>query len=101
MKAPERIDLLLLVHAYCDGELNPVAARAIERQIALRPELAAERARIEAVREMLHGQREMHAMLPRKPRGLDHALRLVRRRWPRMRHAGAMAACAALSCGLT
>jgi anti-sigma factor RsiW len=101
MKAPERIDLLLLVHAYCDGELDPVTARAIERQIALRPELAAERARIEAVRDMLHGQRAGRAAPVRKSRRLDRALGFVRGQWPRMRQAGAMAACAALSCGLT
>ena len=43
----------LLVHAYVDGELDPVNAVAIEQQIAANPSLAAERARIEALRQAL------------------------------------------------
>jgi anti-sigma factor RsiW len=43
----------LLVHAYVDGELDPVNAVAIEREIAADPALAAERARIEALRQAL------------------------------------------------
>ena len=40
----------LLVHAYVDGELDPVNTVAIEKQIAADPALAAERARVEALR---------------------------------------------------
>jgi len=43
----------LLVHAYVDGELDPVNAVAFEQQIAADPALAAERARIEALRQAL------------------------------------------------
>jgi anti-sigma factor RsiW len=43
----------LLVHAYVDGELDPVNAVAIEKQIAADPALAAERAGVEALRRAL------------------------------------------------
>jgi anti-sigma factor RsiW len=43
----------LLVHAYVDGELDPVNAVAIEQRIAADPALAAERARVEALRRAL------------------------------------------------
>jgi anti-sigma factor RsiW len=43
----------LLVHAYVDGELDPVNAIAIEKQIAADPALAAEQARVEALRRAL------------------------------------------------
>ncbi len=46
-------DAVLLVHAYLDGELDPANALAIERRIAGDPALAAERARIEALRQTL------------------------------------------------
>jgi anti-sigma factor RsiW len=46
-------DRKLLVHAYVDGELDPVNAVAIEREIAADPALAAERARVEALRRAL------------------------------------------------
>ncbi|HTS39905.1 MAG TPA: anti-sigma factor [Xanthobacteraceae bacterium] len=59
-------DRYLLVHAYCDGELDPVNAKAIEQQISADPSLAAERDRIMALRRALHGN------LPARPlpRGL-------------------------------
>lgn len=43
----------LLVHAYVDGELDPVNAIAIEQQIAADPVLAAEAARVQALRQAL------------------------------------------------
>lgn len=43
----------LLVHAYVDGELDPVNAIAVEQQIAADPALAAEIARVEALRRAL------------------------------------------------
>ena len=52
---------MLLVHAYLDGELDPANALAVERQIASDPALAAERARIEALRQALREK------LPREP----------------------------------
>src|SRR5437868_4723094 len=43
----------LLVHASVDGELDPANARAVERQIAADPALAAERAQVETLRRVL------------------------------------------------
>lgn len=43
----------LLVHAYVDGELDPVNTVAIEKQIAADPALAAERSRVEALQRTL------------------------------------------------
>lgn len=43
----------LLVHAYVDGELDPVNAIGVEQQIAADPALAAEAARVQAIRQAL------------------------------------------------
>src|SRR5262245_4571894 len=43
----------LLVHAYVDGELDPANAIALEQRMAAEPALAAERARVEALRHVL------------------------------------------------
>lgn len=50
-----------LVHAYVDGELDPVNALAIGRQIAADPALGAEAKRIEALRQVVRER------LPRDP----------------------------------
>jgi anti-sigma factor RsiW len=47
-------DRYLLLQAYCDDELDPVNAKAVEQQIATDPNLAAERDRIMALRRVLH-----------------------------------------------
>jgi anti-sigma factor RsiW len=52
---------MLLVHAYVDGELDPANAIAIEQRIASVPALAAERARVEALR------RALRERLPQEP----------------------------------
>jgi anti-sigma factor RsiW len=100
MAPPVRKDLLLLVHAYCDGELDAPSARAIEREMALRPELAAERRRVEALRSLLRD--------PQKARGLDLGPpdgRHGRTRGGRLgrlaRAAAVLAACAILSAAAT
>jgi anti-sigma factor RsiW len=46
-------DPFLLVHAYCDGELDPANALSMERRIAEDPRLAAERDRIEALQRAM------------------------------------------------
>ena len=51
-------DPILLVHAYCDGELDPANAMVLERRMAEDPRLAAERDRIVALK---------HAMTKLKP----------------------------------
>ena len=54
----------LLVHAHVDGELDPANALAVERQIAGNPALAAERARIEALRNVLSKEFPREALPP-------------------------------------
>jgi anti-sigma factor RsiW len=59
-------DPILLVHAYCDGELDPANALALERRMAADPRLAAERDRIVALKR---------AMTRLKPAAAPPALR--------------------------
>ena len=59
-------DPILLVHAYCDGELDPANALALERRMAEEPRLAAERDRILALKR---------AMAKLKPAAAPPALR--------------------------
>jgi len=56
-------DPFLLVHAYCDGELDPANALALERRMADDPRLAAERDRILALRSAM-GRIKSHAVAP-------------------------------------
>ena len=46
-------DPILLVHAYCDGELDPANTLALERRMAADPRLAAERDRILALKRAM------------------------------------------------
>ncbi|MDX8518594.1 anti-sigma factor family protein [Mesorhizobium dulcispinae] len=48
-------DMKLMIHALVDGELDAAAALAVERRIAADPELAAEHARILALRTAVTG----------------------------------------------
>jgi anti-sigma factor RsiW len=59
-------DPILLLHAYCDGELDPANALALERRMADDPRLAAERDRIAALKR---------AMTRLKPAAAPPALR--------------------------
>ena len=59
-------DPFLLVHAYCDGELDPANALALERRMAADPRLAAERDRVLALKR---------AMMKLKPAAAAPALR--------------------------
>jgi anti-sigma factor RsiW len=56
-------DTHLLVHAYLDGELDPVHAIEMERRLATDPALAAERDRIAALRRLI-GERLPPATVP-------------------------------------
>src|SRR5262245_28279668 len=57
-------DDILLVHAYVDGELDPANALAIEQRMAAEPKLAAERARVEALRRTLRERLPQQAAPP-------------------------------------
>jgi anti-sigma factor RsiW len=59
----ESDDPFLLVHAYCDGELDPANALALERRMAEDPRLAAERDRILALKRAM-GQLKKPAVAP-------------------------------------
>ena len=61
----------LLVHAYVDGELDPVNAIAVGQQIATDPALAAESARVEALRRALRERLPATEMPP----GLEARIR--------------------------
>src|SRR5262249_51822971 len=56
-------DPFLLVHAYCDGELDPANALALERRLAEDPRLAAERDRVLALRHAM-GRIKRHSVAP-------------------------------------
>jgi anti-sigma factor RsiW len=71
-------DPFLLVHAYCDGELDPANALALERRMAEDPRLAAERDRIEALKRAM-ARLKPAAMPPAALRGrIEHAVGLRR-----------------------
>jgi anti-sigma factor RsiW len=53
MSASIENDPRLLVHAYVDGELDPAHALELEQQLARDPALAAERERIDALRQVI------------------------------------------------
>jgi anti-sigma factor RsiW len=54
-------DANLLVHAYADGELDPANALEIEQRLARDPAMAAEHARVKALRNLIRQR------LPREP----------------------------------
>jgi len=63
-------DMKLMIHALVDGELDAAAALAVERRIAADPELAAEHARILALRTVV-------ASVPRPAVGDDFLARIA------------------------
>ena len=77
---PPNDDAVLLVHAYLDGELDPANALAVERQIADNPALAAERARVEALRQALREKFPREPLPPNLRVRIDAALGLQRPR---------------------
>ena len=65
MTEPARSDdSLLLVHAYLDGELDPVRALEVERRMASEPAWAAERDRVAALRRLVRERLPAEAMPP-------------------------------------
>jgi len=96
-------DPFLLVHAYCDGELDPANALALERRMAEDPRLAAERDRIEALKRAMGKLRRA----PMAPPGLRAKVeRAVGMRRPAVRPtwsalAASVVLAAAISVGAT
>ena len=81
MSTPGTDDRLLLVHAYCDGELDPVNAKAVELQIAADPQLAAERDRIMALRHVLQSKLPAHSAPGNLRAKVERAVGLATRRF--------------------
>jgi anti-sigma factor RsiW len=67
-------DPSLLVHAYLDGELDPANALEVERRLAADPALAAERARIEALRQLIAEKLPREAAPPALLRRIETAI---------------------------
>src|SRR5262249_54173223 len=81
MSKPGPGDRYLLVHAYCDAELDPVNAALVEQQIATNPLLAAERDRIMALRRALHGNLPAQAAPSGLRSNVERAVGLATRRF--------------------
>ena len=75
-ETPHADDAMLLVHAHIDGELDPANALALERQIASSPALAAERARVEALRNVLRKEFPRKALPPHLQTRIEAAVGL-------------------------
>jgi anti-sigma factor RsiW len=67
-------DPSLLVHAYLDGELDPAHALEVERRLATDPALAAERARVEALRALIAERLPREAPPPDLVRRIEAAV---------------------------
>jgi anti-sigma factor RsiW len=67
-------DPTLLVHAYLDGELDPAHALEIERRLASEPALAAERDRVEALRQVIRERLPREAPPPGLTRRIEAAV---------------------------
>ena len=78
MTAPARDDLL--VHAYLDGELDPAHALELESAIAADPALAAERDRVEALRDLIRERLSREASPAGLARRIESAVGLRRER---------------------
>ena len=67
-------DPRLLVHAYLDGELDPAHALEIERRLVADPALAAERAQVEALRQLIAERLPREAVPPGLARRIEAAV---------------------------
>ncbi|HEY1541373.1 MAG TPA: anti-sigma factor, partial [Xanthobacteraceae bacterium] len=96
-------DPFLLVHAYCDGELDPANALALERRMAEDPRLAAERDRILALRRAMERVKTRSVAPPALRGKVERAVGMrrpaVRPTWSAM--AASVVLAAAISVGAT
>jgi anti-sigma factor RsiW len=74
---PPTTDPRLLVHAYLDGELDPAHALEVEALIAADPALAAERGRVEALRDAIRERLPREAAPPALARRIEAAVGLT------------------------
>ncbi len=89
-------DARLLVHAYLDGELDPVHAVEMQRRLGGDPALAAERARIAALRRLIGERLPKETMPADLTDRIERTLGLRRQRerssWPALAAAAILAA---------
>ena len=76
--ATNQDDPILLVHAYVDGELDPAHALEVERRLAGEPALAAEHARVEALRRLIEERLPPEAPPSGLARRIEAAIGLTR-----------------------
>jgi anti-sigma factor RsiW len=77
-QTPLADEAVLLVHALVDGELDPANALALERLTTGNPALAAERARIEALRKVLREKFPRETLPPHLQTRIEAAVGLHR-----------------------
>jgi anti-sigma factor RsiW len=68
-------DPVLMVHAYVDGELDPMNARAVEQRLADDPALMAEYERVQALRQTIRDRLPPEAVPPELRRRIEAAAR--------------------------
>jgi anti-sigma factor RsiW len=74
-------DPTLLVHAYLDGELDPVNALAVEQRLASDPVLAAEYERVQVLQQLIRERLPRQAPPPDLRARIVAAVRPARSRW--------------------
>jgi anti-sigma factor RsiW len=74
-------DPTLLVHAYLDGELDPINALAVEQRLASEPALAAEYERVRALQQVIRERLPREAPPPDLRARIEAAVRPPRPRW--------------------
>jgi anti-sigma factor RsiW len=96
-------DPRLLVHAYCDGELDPANALALERRMAAEPQLAAERDRVMALKRAMARLKPIAAAPPMLRGQIERAVGMRRpaRRPTWAALAASIALAAVVSSGVT
>jgi anti-sigma factor RsiW len=78
---PLQDDPVLMVHAYVDGELDPMNARAVEQRLADDPALMAEYERVQALRRAIRDKLPPEAVPADLRRRIEAAARPSRMLW--------------------